>query len=181
MRSIDTARNTLLVATALFVFLLSGCGAKPAETPDEGSAELPELPAIGGAQDVWNFPFGFGDDRDTVRAALGDPDDTVVEPVAAMENGPRVEEWHYPGVEIDFYVDPEQDLEYVLSVIVTSSEIELRGGLFVGMDLADAILILGDPEPGTGSATVYFYLNTSIILESEGGTVTRITLSRALP
>ena len=49
------------------------------------------------------------------------------------------------------------------------------------MDADEAMTLLGEPQPGTGDDIVYFYMTTSIVLTQTDGTITSITLARALP
>jgi len=192
MRSIDVpptcpaSFRPLLVVRAVVVaivtsILLVGCGDPPAEESADPVEALPELATIGGVQDVWNFPFGFNDDRDAVRDVIGEANEVVIELVDAIDDEPWVEEWYYDGFEVDFYVDPVQSIDYVLAATVTSDEVDLRGGLAVGMTADEAVELLGEPQPGTGNDIVYFYMTTSIVLTQTNGKITSITLARALP
>jgi len=176
-------RNTpaaLAVLSAISLIYFAGCDARePAEEVAEDVA--PELPAIGGVQDVWEFPFGFDSSRDEVRAAYGVPDTVTAAPVVEGDDAPVVEEWQYDGVLVVFYLDEEQEYDFVVSVEVDSSTISLGGGLSVEMATDGARRVLGEPGLDTGRSLVYFYMTTTIELAYEQEIVTAIVLSRALP
>ena len=86
--------TAVLLGAAL---LLAGCGGGGTAAGDadgsanggESGADLPELAAIGGAQDVWGFSFGFDASREVVREALGDPETVTEAPIQESGAGPR--------------------------------------------------------------------------------------------
>jgi hypothetical protein len=180
------SRSAQLRFTAVLLFLfLAACANRTEEEIPEPTPSLPDLPVIGGVQDVWNFPFGFGDSRASVRELYGEPVEVAISPVGhgGDETEPTVtiEDWAYEGLTITFYVDPLQEIDYVLSARVTSTGVELRSGLYVGMPEEEATALLGEPAVDTGSSLVYFYLNTTIEIVVPDHRIAEIVLSRAMP
>lgn len=188
-RAIVSVPGAFVVAT-LFVVALMGCdgsrnaGANdaPNDAPEsEADAELMDLAAIGGAQDVWGFSFGFDASRELVREQLGEPNTVSEAPIQENGAGPQVVRWFYDGLEVTFLSNPAEELEFVLSVRVEQADVPLRGGLRIGMPVDEALALLGEPRVSQDNARVWFYLNTTIELTVRDGRVEAVTLARAMP
>lgn len=168
-------------------------GRKPETPQPQPEPELPELSLVGGAQDLWPFDFGFDATRAAVATEFGDPSERNTVPVGAnrdsgasdgdSENGSTgvVESWRYEGVSFDFFIDPEQNLEFLLSAQVSDSSIVLGSGISIGMEVDDLFGIMGEPAVSTERNLVYFYLTNTIEFHVGEDRVAAVTLSRAMP
>lgn len=195
----------LLAAIVVFALGIAAgaCGGRPPAPPEPapqpaGDAAPPDLAPIariGGVQDVWPFAFGFDADRATVEKHLGSPsavssrpvpDDSANDPDASSSGAAPVSNaeivtWVYNGVSLLFYVDDTAPLDFLISVRVISPDVAVRGGLFVGMNVGDAVALLGEPGFEQENQIVYFYYSTTIELIADGELVAEIVLSRVLP
>ncbi len=183
-RALLCVRIAAVVAVSLFA--AAGCGesAPPeAQEPaaEEATADLPEIAAIGGVQDVWAFDFGMDADREAVRAELGEPRSRAVSEESDRAGEPDIVVWRYDGLEITFLIDAVNEIEYLLSARISDPSVPIRGGLEVGMQLDRATELLGDPRVINERSLVYFYRNTTIELVVSDGVVEAIHLARALP
>ena len=187
----DSPARTLLcvriaAVVAVSLFAAAGCGesAPPeAQEPavEQAAADLPEIAAIGGVQDVWAFDFGMDADREAVRAELGEPRSRAVSEESDRAGEPDIVVWRYDGLEITFLIDAVNEIEYLLSARISDPSVPIRGGLEVGMQLDRATELLGDPRVINERSLVYFYRNTTIELVVSDGVVEAIHLARALP
>lgn len=181
------ARRALrLLVVAAIVVAAVGCDRPTADEPQEpddadASAELPELVAIGGVQDVWAFEFGLDADRDTVREHLGAPAARTESEESGRAGSPRIVVWQYDRLEVTFLIDVAIESEYLLSVKISDPSVPTRGGLEVGMKLDRAIELLGEPRVIDDRSLVWFYRNTTIELVVSDDEVEAIHLARALP
>jgi len=146
----------------------------------EPDTELPELAAVGGVQDLWAFPFSMTANRETVREEYGEPE-WVESSQPQGDVGSEVIEWGYPGVVFSFFAKSSDELESLLSALVTSNDTPLNGELEIGMAIDEARGVLGEPQVQTDETLVFFFFDTTIELRYEDGTVTGIVLARALP
>lgn len=163
------------------VAALAGCGRSVAPGPALASApELPLLPAVGGVQDLWPFEFGFDAGRSVVRSTLGEPSDTEERQVPDTPDAAAVV-WRYPGLELIFYHDTGQSLEYLLSVRVSDSGIRLGAGVSVGMTQTEVTAIMGEPALQDEGLLAYFYLTGTIEFVVTDGAVVAVVLTRAMP
>ncbi|MFW5742544.1 MAG: hypothetical protein ACOC2D_04645 [Spirochaetota bacterium] len=181
------ARRALrLLVVAAIVVAAAGCDRSAPDEPQEpadadASAEVAELAAIGGVQDVWAFEFGLDADRDTVREHLGAPAARTESEESGRAGALRIVVWRYDRLEVTFLVDAATESEYLLSVKVLDPSVPTRGGLEVGMELERAIDLLGEPRVIDDGSLVWFYRNTTIELVVSDDEVEAIHLARALP
>lgn len=177
-----TAARTLvqLVLLLLMSPLLQAGGDTETGTGGNTSKDGPQdLPAIGGAQDVWPFGFGFEAGYEDVREALGEPVEVLEE--GAAGGGPVVVRWRYDEVTVTFVENPDLERVIVLTVRFTGEGQELRGGLSLGMPIERARELMGEPQVVNEEAHVYFYNTTTIELLVIDGLVREIQVARALP
>lgn len=180
-----TPRLSLLLGCAAVVMLVAGCSdpgqSAATDQPEQAAAELPELPLIGGARDVWAFEFGMDADREAVRDVLGEPKAILQSEQTGEGSSPTIERWAYDGLEITFLIDTTGESEYLLSVRIDEADVPLRGGLAVDMGADEARELLGEPRVNQDDTLVYFYRNTTIELITSRGIVEAVLLARALP
>jgi hypothetical protein len=178
-------RPRSLILVALVVLVAAGCDAPRPTVPPEGTQAAPpdlqELPAIGGVHDVWAFEFGMDAGRETVRSHLGDPLSREQSEQSGQAGGPQIVRWVYDGLEITFLIDAAGESEYLLSVEIDGPDVPIRGGLELGMPIAAAAELLGEPRVVNERSRVYFYRNTTIELIVDRDEVAAIHLARALP
>ena len=178
----------LTVAVAALV--LTSCGGRapvsdtsmPAtEETNMAAAELPEIAAIGGAQDVWPFSFGLDADREVVESTLGPPAAEESKPAGSSDSTALIISWDYPGLSFTFFSDEASGTEQLLSARVRTPDVGLRGGLTIDMKTADALALLGEPGFRTNDRVVFFYYSTTIELVIRDDRISEIVLSRAMP
>ncbi|MFW5743161.1 MAG: hypothetical protein ACOCVO_01000 [bacterium] len=182
------ALRCVRIAAVVVVSLLAagGCGESSppqAQEPaaEQATADLPEIAAIGGVQDVWAFDFGMDADREAVRAQRGEPRARAVSEESDRAGEPDIVVWRYDGLEITFLIDAANETEYLLSARISDPSVPIRGGLEVGMQLDRATELLGEPRVIEERSLVYFYRNTTIELVVSDDVVEAIHLARALP
>ena len=181
-------RQLVLALTSILVVGLVGCGARApssSETSESdeielAATELPEIALIGGAQDIWPFAFGLDASRTAVESELGPSAKTEISPVGS-ESTAMIAKWTYPGVVLTFFVDEQAGIEQLLSAEILSDDIELRGGLELGMATVDVVRLLGEPGLRADDMLVYFYYATTIGISVAADRVSAVTLSRAMP
>jgi len=184
------AVRTLILAGVVAAIVPASCGgrsgvsdAEPAPTDEFqlAAAELPEIAAIGGAQDVWPFSFGLDAGRALVESTLGPPDAEESHPAGGNDSTALIVSWEYPELSFTFFADEATGTEQLLSARIRTSDVGLRGGLKIDMKSEDAIELLGEPGFRAENRVVYFYYSTTIELVIRDGRVSEIALSRALP
>jgi hypothetical protein len=175
-------RRLLRIFTAALFLSLAGlhgayaAGAGEAESPPEDAR--PELPEIGGAQDIWPFTFGLQAGYEDVLAVLGEPSggkERVDE-----EGKPTIVRWRYAGLVVTFLENSPSNV-MVLTVRFTGPEYPMRGGLALGMPIEDAFALMGEPRVVNGKFRVYFYNTTTIELLVDEGRVAEVVVARAMP
>jgi hypothetical protein len=181
--SANPGRSPLFLC--LVVGVLAGGCARPSSPPagsepESQPATLPQIAAVGGVQDVWPFSFGFDANQDVLEQILGTPVGTELAQVGT-DGGANVEKWFYEGLEFMFFTAEGTEQEHLLSVRINSPEIELRGGLALGMVVEQVVTLMGEPSLRRDDRLVYFYYATTIELTVENGRISEVSLSRAMP
>ncbi|MBU8912760.1 MAG: hypothetical protein KOO61_01970 [Spirochaetales bacterium] len=184
-------RGSILALTvAVIAFAPASCGGRsPAsdlpppivEENEPAAAQLPEIATIGGVQDVWPFSFGLDADRELVRSIFGPPAAQESQPVGGNDSTADIVSWDYPGFSFTFFVDDAAPTEQLLSARISSSAVELRGGLAIDMKTEEALAILGEPGFRSDDRAVFFYYATTIELDIRDDRISEIALSRAMP
>lgn len=178
------------LTVAIAAVVLTSCGGRApvsdatlpvTEETNIAAAELPEIAAIGGAQDVWPFAFGLDADREVVESTLGPPAAEESKPAGSSDSTALIVSWDYPGLSFTFFADEASGTEQLLSARVRTPDVGLRGGLTIDMKTADALALLGEPGFRTNDRVVFFYYSTTIELVIRDDRVSEIALSRAMP
>lgn len=186
----SNARRGLTLTLTVVTLALASCGGgTPAsdvgppvtEETNMAAAELPEIATIGGAQDVWPFPFGLDAGRERVESALGPPAAEESRPAGGNDSTALIVTWDYPDFSFTFFADEASDTEQLLSARVKSSGVGLRGGIEIDMKTDDALALLGEPGFRSHDRAVFFYYSSTIELVLRDGRVSEIALSRAMP
>jgi hypothetical protein len=192
LRSGNRTGTGLLLA---LIVLTLGTACAPEESEDVAPVAPAPLPAVGGVQDVWPFPFGFNATRAVVTAQYGPPETATSTTVEGTDVAARIVTHQYPGVLFEFLVPEEHARDEVLLAVtfLDSEPADERGPvprpdpLRVGMAASEARALLGEPQAesadagGAGTVLAYFYAHNTITLGVSGGGVTRIVLARAIP
>jgi hypothetical protein len=171
----------VILAAGCLLILLAGCSPAAAESVAEPqNPDLPELAAVGGAQDLWAFPFSLSATRSEIAQAYGEPlsrrgDDSRGGP------GARIVEWDYTGVTLAFFVRADGSEEYLVSARISDASVPVEGPIQLGTPVEAVRELLGEPNVDTESRLVYFFSLTTIEIGYQDGAVTELTLGRSLP
>lgn len=165
------SRKGILAAALLTVVLcMAGCG-----SPDkEGTSG--ETPSGGG----YSFTSGstkieMGKDASKIVEALGDADDYFESESCAFEGLDKV--YSYPGFKLNTY--PEDDKDYVLSVVFMDDTVSTDEGISIGSTKDAVTKAYGDAEEESASRLVYKAGDTKMTIGLNGDRISSIEISLA--
>lgn len=166
-------KTAFIITLAALALCLAACGGSDSVTvdPNAVTADYGELCFTAGG-----CTFGIYDESETVLAALGEPNGTFEADSCAYQGKDVF--YYYPGFELT--VNDIDGTGRVTAITLTDDTVANPQGVRIGMDIAEAVSLMGTDGAQDGGAYVFTSGSCALRLRSDGdGLVTAIEYTAA--